>query len=167
MNEQSFIKGENCTLNRVNYIDNFNTWESEFDFCHQVKVRFSETDMFGHLNNTVPFTYFEEARIEFFKNKGLIQDWANGYQETIMVVADLQCDYLKQVFFDEQLDIYVKANRIGNSSADLHYMAKNRKGDICFVGRGTVVQISKDTGKGVSWTEELRNMMKANNKVLA
>ncbi|WP_369678806.1 acyl-CoA thioesterase [Planococcus faecalis] len=32
-----------------------------------VQVRFSETDMFGHVNNTVPIAYFEFARIEFMK----------------------------------------------------------------------------------------------------
>jgi acyl-CoA thioester hydrolase len=53
-------------MKKINYIDEFTEWEETFTFSHSIKVRFSETDMFGHLNNTVPFVYFEEERIQFF-----------------------------------------------------------------------------------------------------
>jgi acyl-CoA thioester hydrolase len=66
----------------------------------------------------------------------------------------LQCDYLRQVFFDEKLRIYVKINSVGSSSIDIHYMAKNVKQEIVFTGRGTMVQIDKKTGKGSKWSEE-------------
>ncbi|WP_156424347.1 thioesterase family protein [Bacillus sp. FJAT-27445] len=134
-------------------------WEEEFDFYYPVKVRFSETDMYGHLNNTVPFTYFELARIEFFKAIGFMGDWLKPGNPVIPVVADLQCDFLKQVFFDDEIRIYVKANKVGTSSVDLNYMGKNKKGEICFTGRGTMVQISRETGKGVPWSEEEKMLL--------
>lgn len=58
-------------MSRISYIHDFNEWKKEFSFYQEVKVRFSETDMFGHLNNTVPFVYFEQARIAFSKKKDL------------------------------------------------------------------------------------------------
>ncbi|WP_433958941.1 acyl-CoA thioesterase [Cytobacillus horneckiae] len=143
-------------MKKNDYIDNIVVWEEEFSFYYPVKVRFSETDMFGHLNNTIPFIYFEEARIEYLKSLGLMDDWVSKNNETFIVVADLQCDFAKQVFFDERLHIYVKADSIGNSSVDIHYMGKRENGEICFTGRGTVVQISKLTGKGVPWTDEMK-----------
>jgi len=45
-------------MKKISYIDNFEQWAAEFDFFIPIKVRFSETDMFGHLNNTVPFIYW-------------------------------------------------------------------------------------------------------------
>ncbi|WP_201716990.1 acyl-CoA thioesterase [Rossellomorea arthrocnemi] len=143
-------------MTHYTYIEDIETWQKEFSFSIHIKVRFSETDMFGHLNNTVPFTYFEEARIEYLKHIGFMQNWIKPEHNTIPVVADLQCDFVKQVFFDETLKIYVKANRVGRSSVDLHYMGLNEEGEICFTGRGTMVQISKKTGKGVPWTEEMK-----------
>lgn len=144
-------------MNRISYIDDFLTWEKEFEFFIPIKVRFSETDMFGHLNNVVPFTYFEEGRIEFFKSKGLMKEWLREDSEAMIVTADLQCNYLKQVFFDEQLKLYVKANKFGSSSADIHYMAKNESGEVCFVGRGTMVHVSKQTGKSTPWPLSVKN----------
>ncbi|MEI4769365.1 thioesterase family protein [Psychrobacillus sp. FJAT-51614] len=139
---------------KASYIEDIKSWEQEFSFYSEVSVRFSETDMFGHLNNTVTFAYFEYARIEFLKHIKLMSDWLNPNTETIPVVADLQCDYLRQVFFDEKLRIYVKINSVGSSSIDIHYMAKNVKEEIVFTGRGTMVQIDKKTGRGSKWSEE-------------
>lgn len=141
-------------MKNISYIQDFNEWRKDFTFFQPIKVRFSETDMFGHLNNTVPFAYFEEARIEFLKHKEFMQDWLKETVHTIPVVADLQCDYIRQVYFDENLKIFVKANKIGTSSVDLHYMALNEQEELCFVGRGAMVQISTLTGKGVPWTED-------------
>ncbi|KYD10842.1 acyl-CoA thioesterase [Heyndrickxia sporothermodurans] len=149
-------------MKKISYIEDVHEWQKGFTFYHPVKVRFSETDMYGHLNNTVPFTYFEEARIEFLKQIEFMQDWLKEESETIPVVADLQCDYIRQVFFDEKLKVFVKANKIGTSSVDLHYMAINEQNDVCFVGRGVMVQISKKTGKGVAWSEEEKEKLISN-----
>ena len=134
------------------YIKDLSTWASEFVFFVPVSVRFSETDMYGHLNNTIPFIYFEHARIEFLKEIRLMNNWLDLKGDTFPVVADLQCDFVKQVFFDEQLKIFVRAATVGNSSVDIHYMAKNSKDYIVFTGRGTMVQIGRQTGKGVPWS---------------
>ena len=144
-------------MSRIIYIDDIEKWSAEFSFKQIVKVRFSETDMFGHVNNTIPFTYFEEARMEFLKSIGLMDNWKYSETDEMPVVADLQCDYLQQVYFDETLFVYVKIAKIGNSSFDLHYMiTKEKDGSICYTGRGTMVQISKATGKSVPWSEEVR-----------
>ncbi|WP_249365507.1 acyl-CoA thioesterase [Cytobacillus citreus] len=154
-------------MSKISYIPDVAAWEKEFQFYHPIKVRFSETDMFGHVNNTVPFTYFELARIEYFKHLGFMQDWVKPENETIPVVADLQCDFLQQVFFDENIAVYVKANSIGRSSVDLHYMGKKEDGTICFTGRGTIVQISKKTGKGVIWSDEMKALLQNNENACA
>ena len=147
---------------RAAYIQEPILWASEFRFSVPVQVRFSETDMYGHLNNTYNFSYFEYARIEYFKHIGLMNDWLHPKGQTIPVVADLQCDYVKQVFFDEKLNIHVKAATVGTSSVDIHYHATNEKGDTAFTGRGTIVQISKQTGKGFPWSEEEKSLFIAN-----
>lgn len=148
-------------MSKISYITDMNQWKSGFFFSKEVQVRFSETDMYGHLNNTVPFTYFEMARIEYLKSIGLANELLTSDSESIIVVADLQCDYLQQVFFDDVLTIYVKVNRLGNSSVDIHYLAL--KGDVpCFTGRGTIVHMDKRTGKSVQWTESMREKLSEN-----
>ncbi len=134
-------------------------WKESFSFKQKIKVRFSETDMFGHLNNTVPFVYFEQIRTEFFQYIGFMQKWTSGHEGTIPVVADLQCDYVKQVYFGDILSVFVKAHGIGRSSVDLHYMIQNEQREVVLTGRGTMVQISKETGKSVPWNEEMKKSL--------
>ena len=43
---------------RAAYIEDAQKWVEDFNFSTDVRVRFSETDMYGHVNNTVIFTYF-------------------------------------------------------------------------------------------------------------
>lgn len=142
-------------MKRISYIDDFNKWQEEFTFSMSVKVRFSETDMFGHMNNTIPFVYFEQARIELFKHLGFMQDWTSQKHDTIPVVADLQCDFLNQVFFDEELNVLAKVSEIGKTSIDIHYLGIKADKSPVFTGRGRIVQISRVTGKPVPWTEDM------------
>src|SRR5699024_5731836 len=107
---------------------------------------------FGHMNNVSPFIYFEQARIAYFKEVGLFENFENV--ENVPVVADLQCDYMKQVFFGETIKIFVKANRVGNSSIDIHYMGVQEDREVCLTGRGSIVNIKKNNGKPVPISEE-------------
>jgi len=137
---------------KLDYIDDFEAWKADFLFYTPVTVRFSETDMFGNMNNVSTFIYFEQARIEFLKAVGLF-DLENN-QKTALIVADLHCDYLAQAFFDEDLKIYVKAGQVGNSSVDIHYMAEKEDGLVCFTGRGRLVKINIQTGKPIKFTDD-------------
>lgn len=154
MNIHSFLgqKGE-IFLKKLSYIEDFNQWVQDFEFYQTFKVRFSETDMFGHLNNTVPFVYFESARIEYLNHYGFMQEWSTS-GGSMPIVADLQCDFLKQVFFGDEVKVYVKIFWVGNSSIDLHYLGVNKAGDYVFTGRGVLVNLDLTTGKGKPWTDE-------------
>ncbi|KIL46250.1 acyl-CoA thioesterase [Jeotgalibacillus campisalis] len=146
---------------KSSYIEDLENWKNEFTFYIEIKVRFSETDLFGHMNNTVPFVYFEQARIGFLKELGFMQKWVQDDQDSIPVVADLQCDFLRQIYFDQFLKIYVKAASVGRSSVDLHYCGVNEREEVVLTGRGAMVQIYKASGKSKQWSEEQKNAMLA------
>ncbi|MDT8859470.1 acyl-CoA thioesterase [Alkalihalobacillus sp. MEB130] len=146
-------------MKRPSYIDNVEMWKESFDFFIEIKVRFCETDAFGHVNNTNAFVYFEEARLEWFKQKGMMKKWASKSNDAIIVTADLQCDYHRQILFDDRLQVGVKVAHIGRSSIDLHYLAVTSTGDVCLTGRGTMVQVSKETGRGLPFDQETKELL--------
>lgn len=145
---------------KISYIDDFEQWKREFKFFIEVKIRFSETDMFGHVNNVSPFIYFEEARIEFLRQIGVFTKIKDS--ESVPVVADLQCNFLEQMFFGEKLLLFVKANKVGSSSIDLHYMGVKENGNVCFTGRGNLVNINPTTGKSIPLTEDEKKKLRKN-----
>ncbi|MCD8510308.1 MAG: acyl-CoA thioesterase [Bacillus sp. (in: Bacteria)] len=136
------------------YIENLVEWRESFKYSYPVTVRFSETDAFGHMNNCISFVYFEEARINFFQRKLVWQKSGFLRRERRFPLLPIYNVIIgNKYFFDDSLQVYVKADTIGKTSVDLHYMILNEKGDICMTGRGRMVQISKATGKPVPWSE--------------
>lgn len=85
-----------------------------------------------------------------------MDSWMNSEATIVPVVADIQCDYVKPIQYDENLAIYVKVDTIGTSSIDIHYLGKNDNGEVVFTGRSTMVQIDKRSGKGFPWSREER-----------
>lgn len=144
----------------IDYIEDFEQWRSEFHFSIPVYIRFSETDMIGHMNNVSPFIYFEEARIKFLKSLGLFS--TGQYEDGVPVAADLQCNYLKQMYFGETIKIYVKANYVGTTSVDFHYMAVNEKDEITLTGRGRLVFVDQESGKPVPLKDEIKCKLQNN-----
>ncbi|WP_010651079.1 acyl-CoA thioesterase [Oceanobacillus massiliensis] len=144
-------------MKTISYIDDMDTWRSEFSFNIPVKVRFSETDMYGHVNNVSPFIYFEEARIDYIRSLGILLDMNNNEQG--IIVADLQCDYLQQIYFTDMLRVYVKTAAVGNTSFDLHYMVVKGDGEIALTGRGRVVYINPEQGRPIPLTEEMKKLL--------
>lgn len=141
------------------YIEDFEAWKKSFTFSVDIEVRFSETDMFGHLNNTVPFVYFEQARIGLMNELDIMGNAMSKEAENIPVVADLQCDFLGQIFFGDTVKMHVKYAKIGGSSADIHYMG-TVNGEVKLTGRGALVQINSKTGKPVKWSESQLQLVK-------
>ncbi|WP_404453382.1 acyl-CoA thioesterase [Virgibacillus necropolis] len=141
-------------MKSIPYIEDMIEWRESFSFSVPINIRFSETDMFGHVNNVSPFIYFEEARIEFLKSVGLF-DNPNG-ENGIPVAADLQCDYHHQMFFNDKLELYVKVNHIGNTSIDVHYMGINQDDKLCLTGRGRLVYVNPKTGKPVPLSDQMK-----------
>jgi acyl-CoA thioester hydrolase len=134
-------------VKRISYIQDYEEWKDGFSFSISIKVRFSETDMYGHVNNTSVFVYFEEARIEYLNYLSL---FSNDEREKYgVIVADLQCDFLKQMYFGEILEFYVKVHTVGTTSFDLHYMAVNEKEEVAVTGRGRLVMIDVSEKKPV------------------
>jgi YbgC/YbaW family acyl-CoA thioester hydrolase len=63
-------------------------------------VRGYELDSYGHVNNAVYLQYFEQARWEFMKEKGLLEKISSG--DLFLVVVDTHIRYMKEsVLFDE------------------------------------------------------------------
>src|SRR5699024_5640498 len=140
-------------LRKITYIENFDTWKDSFSFSIDIDIRFSEVDMFGHMNNVASFAYFEEARIKLMQHVGIYTEF-NGNE--VPVVGDLQCDYHKQVYFGETLTLYVKIASIGNSSMDIHYMGVKPDGQVALTGRGVVINMDKKSGRSAPISDEYR-----------
>lgn len=89
------------------------------NFKHRtaIPIRWSDLDEMGHVNNALYLTYLEDARIIYFSDV-LKWDW----RKLGMILAHVEIDFIKPLFFGDQLEILTRCTRLGNKSFDLEYI---------------------------------------------
>jgi acyl-CoA thioester hydrolase len=81
---------------------------------YPVHVRFSDVDVYGHVNNVKYFEYFQEARIS-----GIARMW-EGLDQAALVVAQTDVDYRVPILFrPEPYDAWSWVARVGQRSATI------------------------------------------------
>jgi acyl-CoA thioester hydrolase len=93
--------------------------------CH---VRFSDVDVYGHVNNVLYFEYYQEARIAFLLSlAGAPYDAESALGQ---VVARIDVDYRRPLLFrPEPYAVETWVTRIGTSSYDLSSRIVDVPGD--------------------------------------
>lgn len=83
-------------------------------FETSVRVRFRDTDMYGHVNNASYATYMEESRIQF------MEAHFGGFNVPL-ILASAAYQFRQQTKFPEHRDIraVMWVTRIGTASADI------------------------------------------------
>jgi len=87
------------------------------------RVRWSDVDSYGHVNNVKYFEYFQEARIAFLSG---LADGVPGTSSRGVVVARIDVDYVRPILFrTEPFQIETWVSRVGGSSYDLEAEIKD------------------------------------------
>lgn len=128
-----------------------------------VRVRFCETDALGHVNNTSYFIYLEEARVQFFEYLGK----RSGTDDWPFILVSTKCDFIKQVYFKQELRIETSVKKIGSKSFTLlHLIKDSQSNDIVAEGEATVVyfDFTKQTSEIIP--DELRKRLEESYQLL-
>ena len=99
------------------------TRRATFQMFTPVTIRFSDTDMLGHINNVATAAYFEAARCEIFyklmREGGLEK---RGEKARIdFVLARVVIDFKKEFFYPGTVDVGSRFIRLGNRSMTTGY----------------------------------------------
>ena len=119
---------------------------------YPVVVRFptqwGDMDAFHHINNARYFTWFESARIAFFRAAGLATD---GQPEVGPILAHTSCDFRKPVRWPADVAIGARVTEFGNTSFVMEYAAAlaDAEDEPVATGKGVIVLFNYQTGEKV------------------
>jgi len=124
---------------------------------YPVRVRFSDVDVYGHVNNVKYFEYFQEGRIETFGR--IMARTPEGTVRPAMVVAEQDIEYKRPILFrPEAYDAWTWVSRVGNTSLVLE--GEIRDGEVLLArGRFVLVFFDREIGHGMPPSEELRSVL--------
>ena len=132
----------------------------QFKHKSSVSIRFADMDSFGHVNNAIFLTYFEEARIKYFRD---IVDWSYDYGKYGVILARVEVDFIIPAVMQDEITIWTRCRRIGKKSFDLHYrMIKLKDGKEILVADCITVMVAFDYSTRESipvpdtWREAIR-----------
>ncbi|MDD6209978.1 MAG: thioesterase family protein [Bacteroidales bacterium] len=78
-----------------------------------IQLRFNDVDTFGHVNNTVYFSFYDLGKTTYFD--GLKQQ-NPALEHVDIVIVNLQADFLSPIFPVEQVAVQTAVVELGNKS---------------------------------------------------
>ena len=113
-----------------------------------VKVRFSDLDAMGHVNNASYLSYLEEARLAYY-NHVLKMDADN--LDFNAVIARIEIDYIDQIRLGDNVEVYTRTAKIGNKSSDVeHLIVVANNGNKKIAAKALTKLVSFDYRKNIS-----------------
>jgi len=85
----------------------------DYPYTHALQTRWSDNDVYGHVNNVTYYAYFDTAVNAFLIREGLL-DPERG--DVIGLVVETGCQYFSSLSFPDALTVGVAVERLGNSS---------------------------------------------------
>jgi len=85
------------------------------DYSHflSTNTRWSDNDLYGHVNNVVYYSYFDTVVNEYLIRHGAL-DLEAG--KTIGLVVETHCSYFASLAFPERIDAGLRVTRLGSTS---------------------------------------------------
>ncbi|NJL92603.1 MAG: acyl-CoA thioesterase [Anaerolineae bacterium] len=125
-------------------------------FVHhlQLRTRFSDVDMLGHVNNAVYLTFLEEARVHYARD---VLNWDGEPDHMGMIVAKCTIDYLLPLRAGEEIAIFTRCSRIGRKSFDFTYfIARPDQEQLVATALTTMVAFDYRAGRSILFPEPWR-----------
>ncbi|MBP7216833.1 MAG: acyl-CoA thioesterase [Candidatus Omnitrophica bacterium] len=108
----------------------------------QKRIYYHDTDAGGVVYYANYLKFFEEARTEFFAQKGFsIRDLASA--GTMFVVARQEVDYKFPAVYGDELDIETCVASSTGVRIEFSHQAKNQHGQLICKGKATLVCVDK------------------------
>jgi len=135
---------------------------SDFHHFYKLKVRLYEVDILQIVNNAVYFNYFEQARIQYAKDAGLLPIENIFSEESLYYMVHNEINYLKPSFFDDELNIYTRISYIKHSSFGFEHIVENSKSKrIIAEGGGVSVHVNPVSKKSSLISDEVIEKVKS------
>jgi acyl-CoA thioester hydrolase len=110
---------------------------SDFKLKIQLRVAWADMDIFGHVNSTYFFRYFESARIQYYESLGLLDYFK--IHNIGAVIKYVSCDYFVPIKYPDTLIVGARVTKIGKDEISMEYYIKSKKNGLSAYGESKIV----------------------------
>ncbi len=127
---------------------------ADYFYFQPISTRWSDNDIYGHINNVTYYSYFDSVANHFLINEGGLDIHAG---DIIGLVVNSGCSYHKPLAYPEKLHGALRVNKLGNSSVE-YGLAIFREGEDAAAAEGyfTHVFVDRQSRRPTPIPEKLR-----------
>jgi acyl-CoA thioester hydrolase len=129
---------------------------ADFPLHWPVQTRWTDNDMFGHLNNAVYYELFDTAINAWIGSRAGVDPMCAPW---LGVVAESSCRYFAEVKFPSDLVVGLAVTRLGNSSVTYRTGLWAAGQPLAAVGSWAHVYVDRDTRRPVPIPDEIRALL--------
>ena len=111
-----------------------------YPYLHSLDTRWGDSDVYGHVNNVVYYSYFDTAVNAFLIAQGVLDPHSG---DVIGLVVETGCRYFAPISFPELLSVGLGVERLGNSSVR-YAVGVFREGEDAPAAQGNFVHVYVD-----------------------
>jgi len=124
-----------------------------------ISTRWSDNDIYLHVNNVIYFSYFDTAVNQNLLEYGVLEI---ENSDVIGLVVNNQCQFFASIAFPDVVYVGVAVEKIGNSSVTYRLgIFKNQENTLSALGSFTHVYVDRQTHRPVSIPEKNRSLFEA------
>jgi YbgC/YbaW family acyl-CoA thioester hydrolase len=134
----------------------------DFSCCHRLRVRWAEVDMQRIVFNAHYLTYIDTAVAEYWRAIGLA--YPEGYVERYasdVFLRKATVEYLGSAGYDDELDVFCRASRLGGSSMTFLFEIWRGAADLLITAELVYVNADPQSKTAVPLPEEFRRRVLA------
>ena len=131
-----------------------NLQREDFPKIITMTTRWSDNDIYLHVNNVVYFSYFDTA-----VNQNLVETGVLTIEnsEVVGLVVNNQCQFFASISFPDTVHVGLSVEKIGNSSVTYRLgIFKNDENQLSALGSYTHVYVNRNTQRPVPIPEKTR-----------
>ena len=113
---------------------------ADYRVFYPISTRWSDNDIYGHVNNVTYYSYFDTAANRYLIEEGGL-DITDG--SIVGYVVNSGCQYHSPVTYPEEIEAGVRVDRLGNSSVQ-YGIAIFRSGEEQAAAHGHFVHVFVD-----------------------
>jgi acyl-CoA thioester hydrolase len=130
---------------------------ADYKVFYPITTRWSDNDIYGHVNNVVYYSYFDTAA-----NRYLIEEGGMDISDGSIVgyVVNSACEYHAPITYPESVEAGVRVDRLGNSSVQYGIaIFKAGEQDAAAHGHFVHVFVERAENKAVPIPQPLRHAL--------
>ena len=129
------------------------TTRADYPHFLSIDTRWSDNDLYGHVNNVVYYSYFDTVVNEYMIRYGAL-DLEAG--KTIGLVVETHCSYFASLAFPERIDAGLRVVQLGTTSVRYEVgIFSAGSGQAAAQGHFVHVYVDRDTRRPVPLPEAL------------